>query len=99
MVKRYGRLGSWEPPTPGASKQITSMAGSSASTNGCQASSRMPMPLHSRSGGPVPVPGRIATRSGVPAACVICSRTESSLTVMSIPPRARHGYRPVTEVT
>ena len=66
MVKRYGRLGSWEPPTPGASKQITSMAGSSASTNGCQASSRMPMPLHSRSGGPVPVPGRIATRSGVP---------------------------------
>ena len=52
-----------KPPSTGGSKRITSMAGSSASTNGRRASSRMPTPLHGGSGGPAPVPGRGAQRA------------------------------------
>ena len=70
-MKRYGRGGSGEPPTPGGSNLITSTAGSSAATNGSSSSRLAPMPLISSNGnlGGLPGslrPGLIATRSRWP---------------------------------
>ena len=49
---------------PGGSNRTTSIAGSSASTNGRNDDSLVPTPLHSSNGGRSgSVPGRTATRS------------------------------------
>ena len=56
-----------DPPTPGTSNDTTSMSGRKADTNGSSRSRLAPMPLHSTSGGPGPVPGRTATRRSWPS--------------------------------
>jgi len=89
VVKRYGRLGSWSRRC-GASKRITSMAGR-VHHERLEGSSRMPMPLHAGAEALSRAwPDRDAQRR--PARCMISSRTWSSLTVMSIPPR--HAWLP-----
>src|SRR6266446_1916610 len=58
--------GAGEPPVPGTSKRMTSMAGSRASTKGWSTSRLTPIPLISSSGVRVPSPFRMATRRRCP---------------------------------
>src|SRR5436305_6763973 len=63
--------GAGEPPVPGTSKRITSMAGSRASTNCLRTSKLTPIPFTSSSGVRVPLPERMATRRRCPSTMMV----------------------------
>src|SRR6266699_3725673 len=63
--------GAGEPPVPGTSKRMTSMAGSRASTNGWSTSKLTPIPFINSSGRRVPFPGRMAIRRRCPLTVMV----------------------------
>src|SRR5579859_7821885 len=63
--------GGGEPPVPGTSKRMTSMAGSRASTKDWSTSRLTPIPFMSSSGVRVPFPERVATRRCCPLTVMV----------------------------
>src|SRR6266581_346559 len=86
--KRTGKRVGGDPPTPGTSKRIVPIfflpTLSSASMKGSNTSRLAPMPLISRSGGPLPSPRCMATRTRVPLMLIVLVSVAVALRILSL---------------